>query len=51
MPGPRLLVATKALVATGSYGPKGFAPSFEVPLGAEEADVVERQPDARAREP
>ncbi|MCA9604128.1 MAG: amidohydrolase family protein [Holophagales bacterium] len=38
VPGPRLLVATKALVATGSYGPKGFAPSFEVPLGAEEAD-------------
>jgi len=38
VPGPRMLVATKALVATGSYGPKGFAPSFEVPLGAAEAD-------------
>ena len=39
--GPRLLVATRAIVATGSYGPKGFAPSFEVPLGAEEADGVD----------
>lgn len=38
VPGPRLLVANRALVATGSYGPKGFAPSFDVPQGAEEAD-------------
>ncbi len=37
-PGPRLLVATRALVATGSYGPKGFDPGFDVPQGAEEAD-------------
>jgi imidazolonepropionase-like amidohydrolase len=36
--GPRLLVVTKAIVATGSYAPKGFAPSFRVPQGAEEAD-------------
>ncbi len=36
--GPRLLVATRALVATGSYGPKGFDPGFDVPQGAEEAD-------------
>ena len=33
-----LLVSTRALVATGSYGPKGFAPGFDVPQGAEEAD-------------
>jgi len=39
--GPRLLVVTRAIVATGSYGPKGFAPSFEVPLGAEPADGVD----------
>jgi imidazolonepropionase-like amidohydrolase len=39
--GPRLLVSTRAIVATGSYGPKGFAPSFEVPLGAEPADGVD----------
>jgi imidazolonepropionase-like amidohydrolase len=36
--GPRLLVVTRAIVATGSYAPKGFAPSFRVPQGAEEAD-------------
>jgi len=36
--GPRMLVAGKAIVATGSYGPKGFHPDFEVPLGAEAAD-------------
>jgi len=37
VPGPRLLIATRALVATGSYGPKTTDP--EAPLaGAEEAD-------------
>ncbi len=38
IPGPRLLVAGPAIVATGSYGPKGFAPHVNVPLGAEPAD-------------
>jgi imidazolonepropionase-like amidohydrolase len=38
IPGPRLLVVTRAIVATGSYAPKGFSPSFLVPQGAEEAD-------------
>jgi imidazolonepropionase-like amidohydrolase len=38
IPGPRLLVVTRAIVATGSYAPRGFAPSFRVPQGAEEAD-------------
>ena len=37
IPGPRLLVATKAIVATGSYNPKG-APELDLPKGAEEAD-------------
>jgi imidazolonepropionase-like amidohydrolase len=41
IPGPRMLVAGPAIVATGSYGPKGFDPSFDVPLGAEEADGVD----------
>ncbi len=41
IPGPRILVAGRAIVATGSYGPKGFAPSVDIPLGAEEADGVE----------
>ena len=38
IPGPRLLVAGKAIVATGSYGPKGFHEGVQVPLGAETAD-------------
>lgn len=38
IPGPRMIVSTRALVATGSYGPKGFAAGFDVPQGAEEAD-------------
>ena len=37
VPGPHLLVATRALVATGAYGPKGFEPGIAVPQGAEEA--------------
>ncbi|WP_303761998.1 metal-dependent hydrolase family protein [Sphingobium yanoikuyae] len=35
--GPRMLVATRALVAPGAYGPRGFEPGVAVPLGAEEA--------------
>ncbi|HKJ02386.1 MAG TPA: amidohydrolase family protein, partial [Longimicrobiales bacterium] len=35
IPGPRLLVAGPAIVATGSYGPKG-APEHDLPLGAQE---------------
>ncbi len=41
IPGPRMLVATRAIVATGSYGPKGFAPEWTVPQGAEEADGID----------
>ena len=41
VPGPRMLVTTRAIVATGSYGPKGFALEFRVPQGAEEADGPE----------
>ncbi len=40
-PGPRLLVATRAIVAQGAYGPKGFEPGVPVPQGAEEASGVE----------
>ena len=36
--GPRLLASAKAIVATGTYAPKGFAPEWHVPQGAEEAD-------------
>ncbi|MDQ3418554.1 MAG: amidohydrolase family protein [Acidobacteriota bacterium] len=38
IPGPRMVVTTKAIVATGSYAPKGFAQQWTVPQGAEEAD-------------
>jgi len=38
IPGPRLIIASKAIVATGSYGPKGFASEWAVPQGAQEAD-------------
>ena len=38
IPGPRMLVAGRAIVATGSYGPKGFDSDFKVMIGAEEAD-------------
>src|SRR6266513_2421312 len=37
IPGPRMLVATRAIVATGSYGPKGYASEWTVPQVAEEA--------------
>ena len=41
IPGPRMLVAGPAMVATGSYGPKGFAPEWSVPQGAEEASGLD----------
>jgi imidazolonepropionase-like amidohydrolase len=41
IPGPRMLVTTRAIVATGSYGPKGFAPEFHIPQGAEETGGVD----------
>jgi imidazolonepropionase-like amidohydrolase len=39
IPGPRLFVATKAIVATASYGPgpRGFAPELVLPQGAQPA--------------
>src|SRR6186713_2015824 len=38
IPGPRMIVTTRAIVATGSYAPKGYALQWNVPQGAEEAD-------------
>jgi len=38
IPGPRLLVAGRAIVSTGSYGPKGYDHDQEIMLGAEPAD-------------
>jgi imidazolonepropionase-like amidohydrolase len=41
VPGPRLLVSTKAIVARGAYGPKGFEPGASVPQGAQEVAGVD----------
>jgi imidazolonepropionase-like amidohydrolase len=41
VPGPRVLASTRAIVATGSYAPKGYALEWRVPQGAEEADGVD----------
>ena len=41
IPGPRMLVTTRAIVATGTYGPKGYASEWRVPQGAEEADGID----------
>jgi imidazolonepropionase-like amidohydrolase len=38
IPGPRMIVTTRAIVATGTYGPKGFPAEWDVPQGGEEAD-------------
>jgi imidazolonepropionase-like amidohydrolase len=41
VPGPRILAATKAIVATGSYGPRIFDAQHTIVQGAEEADGVD----------
>jgi imidazolonepropionase-like amidohydrolase len=41
VPGPRMIVATRAIVARGAYGPKGFEPGVTVPLGAEEVSGID----------
>jgi imidazolonepropionase-like amidohydrolase len=41
IPGPRILTATRAIVASGCYGPAGFDPRWDVPKGAQVADGVE----------
>jgi imidazolonepropionase-like amidohydrolase len=41
IPGPRMLVATRAIVATGSYGPKSNVTEAVLPIGAEQADGSE----------
>jgi imidazolonepropionase-like amidohydrolase len=41
VPGPRLLVSTKAIVARGAYGPKGFEPGLSIPQGAQEVAGVD----------
>jgi imidazolonepropionase-like amidohydrolase len=41
IPGPRLMVATRAIVATGSYGPKNVVDQNTIIEGGEEADGEE----------
>ena len=41
IPGPRMIVATRAIVATGSYGPKELNYDLDIFRGAAEADGVE----------
>lgn len=41
IPGPRMLIATRAIVATGSYGPKELSYDIDAPKGAAEADGID----------
>jgi imidazolonepropionase-like amidohydrolase len=43
VPGPRLFVATRAIVATGGYGParRNYAVGWDLPQGAQEASGVD----------
>ena len=41
IPGPRLIVATRAIVVKGTYGPKSASPDVELPQGAEEVAGLE----------
>ncbi len=38
IPGPHMFVAGRAIVSTGSYGPKGYDTDMQIMLGAEPAD-------------
>ena len=44
IPGPRMFVSTRAIVATGAYGPAGFTPEYAdaIPQGAEEASGLDQ---------
>ncbi|HEY4733100.1 MAG TPA: amidohydrolase family protein, partial [Gemmatimonadaceae bacterium] len=44
IPGPRLLASTRAIVATGAYGPAGFTPEYQsdIPQGGQEASGLDQ---------
>lgn len=42
IPGPRMIVATRAIVAKGTYGPKSDNPEVDLPQGAAEVAGIER---------
>src|SRR5215510_4941492 len=41
VPGPRMIVSTRAIVTKGSYAPKSESPDVELPQGAEEVAGLE----------
>ena len=41
IPGPRMIIATRAIVAKGTYGPKSPSPDVELPQGAAEVAGIE----------
>jgi imidazolonepropionase-like amidohydrolase len=41
IPGPRMIIATRAIVAKGTYGPRSESPDVELPQGAAEVAGVE----------
>lgn len=42
IPGPRMIIATKALVAKGAYGPRSPNPDLDLPQGAAEVSGLEQ---------
>jgi imidazolonepropionase-like amidohydrolase len=48
IPGPRMIISTKAIVATGTYGPRSENPDIELPQGAAEvANTAEMMQEVR----
>ncbi|MDB5191662.1 MAG: amidohydrolase family protein [Segetibacter sp.] len=41
VPGPRMIIATKAIVAKGTYGPKSDNPDIDLPQGAAEVSSMQ----------
>jgi len=41
IPGPRMVVATRAMSVTGGYGPSGYSPEVAYPMGVQIVDGVE----------
>jgi imidazolonepropionase-like amidohydrolase len=50
IPGPRMIIASKAIVATGSYGPTNGNPDSELPKGAAEVSgAIEMEKEVRTQ--
>ncbi|MDB5207304.1 MAG: amidohydrolase family protein [Flavisolibacter sp.] len=46
VPGPRMIIATRAIVAKGTYGPNYDNPDIDLPQGAEEVAGIENMTEA-----